>query len=126
MNKLPNGINDILLDGFHDPILQEPVRSSGRGGGLAIYINKRVCDAENIESFAPNPDIENTSGEFQFVKIHNCKGFNKTKIIANVYRSPSRSVDNFNKLLDTVLRNLDRHSRKHIIVTGDFNIDLIR
>ncbi len=126
MNKLPNGINDILLEGFHDPILQEPVRSSGRGGGLAIYINKRVCDAENIESFVPNSDIENTSGEFQFVKIHNCKGFNKTKIIANVYRSPSRSVDNFNKLLDTILRNLDIHSRKHIIVTGDFNIDLIK
>ena len=127
LSKLPNGINDILLEGFHEPIIQEPARTSGRGGGLVLYVNRQVCTEEQIEQYRPNFSCEEeTSGEFQFIKIHNCKGFNKTKLLINVYRSPSRNVDKFMKLLDNVLRSLDRHSRKHILFTGDFNIDLIK
>ena len=127
LSKLPNGINDIILDDFYEPILQDPARKSGRGGGLAIYINKRVCSLEQIESFKPKyGDDGDMSGEFQFVKIHNCKGFNRTKLIVNVYRSPSRNVEKFTNILDNVIRSLDRHSRKHTIFTGDFNVDLIK
>ena len=49
IDKLPNGIKDIALDGFYEPIIQEPVRKTGKGGGLAIYVNKRVCDFDKIE-----------------------------------------------------------------------------
>ena len=125
-SKLPNGMNDIILEGFYEPFLRDPVRSSGRGGGLAMYINRRVTDLDKIESFEPNPDPTNISGEFQFVKLHNCKGYNRTKIIGNVYRSPNRSVDKFPPLLDSILQKLERHSRKHITLVGDFNIDLIK
>ncbi|MCP4456642.1 MAG: endonuclease/exonuclease/phosphatase family protein, partial [Cytophagales bacterium] len=125
-DRLPNGINDLILDGFHEPFLQDPIRSSGRGGGLAIYVHKRVADIDKIELFNPNPDPTNTSGEFQFIKIHQCKGFNSTKIIANIYRSPSRNVESFNNLLESILQKLDRHSRKHMLLSGDFNIDLIK
>ncbi len=91
LEKLANGVNDILLDGFYEPLLQAPARKSGKGGGLAVYINKRVCEPDNFENFTVNLNSEDTdrSGEFQFIKIHNCKGFNKTKIIVNVYRSPA-------------------------------------
>ncbi len=127
LSRLPNGIDDLILDGFYEPILQDPARKSGRGGGLAIYINKRVCSLEHIESFKPNYEEDSEmNGEFQFLKIHNCKGFNKTKIIINVYRSPSRNVNKFISLLDNVLKCLDRHSHKHIILTGDVNIDLVK
>ena len=34
LEKLPKGIEDILLEGFYEPILQPPARSSGRGGSL--------------------------------------------------------------------------------------------
>ena len=128
-DKLPNGIHDLLLDDFHEPILQNPVRKSGKGGGLAIYINKRVCNPEQIEIFSPNyqaNEADSQCGEFQFLKIHKCKGYNQTKIIVNVYRSPSKKVDNFTSLLDRILKGLDRHARKHIVLTGDFNIDLIK
>lgn len=125
-DKLPNGINDVVLDGFHEPFLQDPIRKSGRGGGLAIYVHKRVVDFDKIECFNPNPDPTNTSGEFQFIKIHQCKGFNRTKVIANIYRSPSRQVESFNLLLESILPKLDRHSSKHIILAGDFNVDLIK
>ena len=127
--KLPNGISDILLDGFYEPIVQDPIRKSGKGGGLAIYVNKRVCSPENIENFVPTHNSETvnrTSGEFQFVKIHNCKGLNKTKVLVNIYRSPSENVDKFIDALDDVLRSLDRHKNKQTLLTGDLNIDLIK
>ena len=44
VDKLPHKINDLLLEGFHEPFIQPPTRASGKGGGLATYINKRVCD----------------------------------------------------------------------------------
>ena len=125
-DKLSNGIDDIIIDGFYDPIVKNPNRKSGKGGGLAIYINKRVCDPNNIENFSVNLDPEDMSGEFQFVKIHNCKGFNRTKVIVNFYRSPNRDTKKFLSLLDNVLRGLDRHSRKHVMFFGDANIDLVR
>ena len=125
--KLPNGVTDIILENFHEPILQDPIRKTGRDGGLALYINKKVCDQEQIESFRPKFEGDgDPNGEFQFVKIHDCKKSNKTKLLVNVYRSPSRNVDNFVELLDNVLRSLDRHSRKHIVFTGDFNVDLVK
>lgn len=66
------------------------------------------------------------NGEFQFLKIHNCKNTNKTQVIINFYRSPSRDPKKFLTLLETVLRGLDRHSRKQISFFGDANIDLIK
>ena len=126
VDKLPNGINDLLLEGFHEPQVTKPNRPSGRGGGLAIYVNKRVCDDTNIESLNINPEPENTSGEFQFIKIKECKGTNKTVIIGNVYRSPKRKPDSFNSLFDSVLQKLNRNAKKLIYIVGDFNQDLIR
>ena len=115
-----------MIEGFHEPVIQAPLRKSGRGGGLAIYINKRVCDFEKIERIDLALDPEDMSGEFQLVKIHNCKGLNKTKVKVNFYRSPSRDTNNFISLLDHVLNRLDRHSRKHVMFFGDANVDLIK
>ena len=70
--KLPNGKSDksgINLEGFYDPIVQDPIRKSGKGGGLVAYVNKRVCEEDNIEPFIAYKEAENTSGEFQFIKI---------------------------------------------------------
>ena len=36
VGKLANGIDDLIIEGFHPPIIQEPFRNSGKGGGLAI------------------------------------------------------------------------------------------
>ena len=126
LDNLPNGISDISLNGFHEPIVQNPIRPSGKGGGLVIYIHKRVTDIENIELFNPNPEPLNTCGEFQFVKIHRCKGYNRTKIIGNIYRSPARQPEAFLEIFKATLHNLGRHSRKHMTLHGDFNLDLIK
>ena len=128
-SKLPNGVSDLSLAGFLDPIIQDPIRSTGKGGGLAIYINKRICsDEENIQSFIPYEEPENTCGEFQFVKIKGCKGHPKSVILGNVYRSPSNKPDKFNKLYDIILQklNTNRYANKIKFIAGDFNQDLIK
>ena len=77
------------------------MRSFGKGGGLAIYVTTRVCaDEENIKEFDPNPEPENSCGEFQFVKILNCKNYNKTIVLGNIYRSPSSKPDAFKDLMN--------------------------
>ena len=76
-DKLPNGQYDLELNGFYEPIIQDPIRKTGKGGGLVIYVNKRVCEEENIKSFTPYSEPENSSGEFQFIKIMDCKGSRK-------------------------------------------------
>ena len=127
-NKLANGKNDLKLEGFYEPIIQDPIRTSGKGGGLIIYINGRVCEKENIESICPYNEPRNTSGEFQFVKIKKCKGLQKTVILGNVYRSPSKKPANFNIYFNKILEKLNnkRYSNKVIYIVGDFNQDLIQ
>ena len=93
-----------------------------------IVISPRVCaDEENIKEFDPNPEPENSCGEFQFVKILNCKNYNKTIVLGNMYRSPSRKPDAFNELFETILQKLNRHTKNKICyLVGDFNQDLIK
>ena len=132
VEKLPNKMDDILLDNFHEPIVKNPTRSSGRGGGLVIYINKRVCEdpVEDIEEFDPYSEPGNNSGEFQFIKLKNCKGHRKTAILGNVYRSPapSNKAKNFNILFEKILQklNTNRYANKIKYIVGDFNQDLIK
>ena len=125
--KLANGIEDVTLNYFHVPLIQNPI--SNKGGGLALYVNKRVvADHSDIEPIIPNPNPEpnNLNGEFQFVKIHKCKGFKQTKVIVNIYRSPYRQIEGFNSILDKVLWKINRHSKKHVLLIGDFNADIIK
>ena len=97
----------------------------GKWGGLSIYINKRVCDdQDDIVPFCPYHDPDNNSGEFQFIKIKNCKGHRKTVILGNVYRSPSAKADKFNLLFENILQKLNnnRYSNKIKYIVGDFNL----
>ena len=125
-DKLANGLDDLLIEGFHPPIVQSPVRESDRGGGLATYVNTRVCSVDDIKTIDLNFESPPTDGEFLFITINNCKNSKKSVIIGNVYRSPSRKRDKFNELLDCVLQKLDRHKSKQIMLVGDVNSDLIQ
>ena len=126
VDNLPNGLDDLNLDGFHPPITQNPIRTSNKGGGLAIYVNRRVCQYEDIETIKLDQNFPSPDGEFLFLKIKNCKSSNNTVIVGNVYRSPNRKHDKFNDLLELALCQLDRHSRKQVLLVGDYNTDLIK
>ena len=124
-DKLANGIDDLNIEGFHAPIIQAPTRKSCRGGGLATYVNKRVCSDQECIKLDIVPETI-VGGEFLFTKLTNCKSSGKSVIIANIYRSPSRKPDQFNESLEIMLNKLNRHNNKHILLVGDFNIDLIK
>ena len=126
LSKLPHGINDILLDGFHAPITRSPTRSSNKGGGLAIYVNKSVCNEDSLDDLELEKQPFDPNGEFLFVKVSNCKNTEKTVIVGNVYRSPSNSTQKFLDLYEHILQKLDKHKTKQVIISGDFNIDLIK
>ena len=126
VEKLANGIDDLHIEGFHPPVHQAPARSSHRGGGLLVYINKRICEEDDIESIALEED-PSINGEVLFVKIKSCKKFSNTVILGNVYRSPSsRNTQNFHRIIESSLSKLSRHKTKQILIVGDFNIDLIK
>ena len=122
--SLPFNGNELILEGFYKPIIQSPARSSNRGGGLAIYINKNLTAETNCKvmtDLSGNQDPNN--GEFLFVEI-------KTKfrnvIICNMYRSPSGDVTHFMTELDTRLQALRKHKNKLILFVSDSNIDLLK
>lgn len=127
VGKLANGIDDILIEGFHPPILQAPARKSGKGGGLAIYVNGQTCGSDDFEKLIlKDTDMPTPEGEFLFVKLKMYKNVTKPMIIGNIYRSPASKPDKFLELLENNLSKLHRHKKKHILLTGDFNIDLIK
>ena len=126
LSKLANGMSDLLLEGFHQPIIQDPVRKSGRGGGLAIYVNSRVCDDTDIDILDTGLDKASYAGEFLAIRIRHCKGSNESKVICNIYRSPSHKEPDFFTLQEAVLNKLNRFSSKHVLLVGDFNMDLIK
>lgn len=130
VDTLPNGVNDILIDGFYCPYTINPHRDSNKGGGLAIYVNHRVCDEQDLEVLDLGLDSPSSSAcEYMFLKV-NIKLANsnhkKTYIIGNFYRSPSTKPSHFLDKLENILSKLDRHRHKQIILTGDLNIDLVK
>ena len=141
LENLISGLDSINLDGFHEPIVQNPHRKSGKGGGLVIYVNENFCKSDEIEPLindiaGPENETEsNPPGEFLFVKIgpKQCGSTTTTSntnkkhiIIGNVYRSPSSNNNKFLDRLDCHLKKLDRHKNKTIHLVGDFNIDLAK
>ena len=97
---------DLILDGFYEPLVQKPTRSSRKGGGLVTWVNTRVCDENEIVPVPTYSEPGNNSGEFQFFKITNCKKSKKSVLIGNVYRSPSLNPNKFNELFNKVLQKL--------------------
>ena len=87
-----------------------------------------MCSADDIESVRLDlqPNLPDLAGELQITKIKSCKKFKNTVLIINVYRSPSNNTQKFNSILDETLIKLRRHSKKLILMAGDFNVDLIK
>ena len=129
-NLLPQGTDSLLIEGFHAPFIQNPARTSNKGGGLAIYVNRRVCDDADLEVVEIENLTSTNSCEFMFLKINvilnNNKNNKKSFIIGNFYRSPSASPNEFCENFECILSKLDRHKNKNIILVGDYNVDLVK
>ena len=122
--ELPFKGKELELDGFHPPLIQAPARESNRGGGLAIYVNKKLCETNDVNLKIDLCSHDNSkTGEIQVVEIT----FNgqKNALICNLYRSPSGDTKGFLEKLDTLAQKLTRHKNKNICLVGDTNINLL-
>ena len=134
VSNLPNGIDDITIDGFYNPLTTKPARDSNKGGGLAVYVNHRVCNETDTVKLDLNSTDETAASaqqqcEFMFVKLSISMANSSNKkayIIGNFYRSPSNNPRQFLEQMDNILVSIERHSSKQILLVGDFNIDLIK
>ena len=111
----PNLISDFNInnyDAFHI------TRGTRRGGGVAIYTNKKLSGAlAESKSFVIENILECVTVELT-IKNHT------NVVVSCIYRTPGSPIDTFCENLE---RNLsDVKSIKTIFVCGDFNIDLLK
>ena len=91
-----------------------------RGGGLCIYYSKHfACDTNKWKEF----NISSLDLELQVVEFIRDKARNI--VFLNIYRPPSRNVDNMIDRLNLVLSNIHGRDRKDIVVMGDFNVNML-
>ena len=89
----------------------------GRGGGVAIYIDNKYETIRRSEFECKDQDI--CESLFLEVKIAN-----QTYIMGTIYRPPKSNYNLFfNYLVSLSEHNL---SNKKLIITGDYNIDLLQ
>ena len=106
------------LDGYH--MISKPLNPNcSKHGGLLMYINNSI-KIINIEKFDGYRTFEGLLVNLKTID-------NKTMGLLNIYRPPSnenRTIDDFLSEFFTLLTKL--HSQnKNLILTGDFNIDLL-
>ena len=92
-------------------------RSSSRGGGVAIYIDKSFESSACPEISTMNDSIE--------ILFANVTRNNKTFKIGCCYRPPSSNYNDFISTLNSSLHCINR-SRNDLILCGDFNLNLLQ
>lgn len=99
-------------------------KSCSAHGGVAIYISDMFdFDVLPIESLSNSWD-----GLFIEARIKNYANNSKKIVFGNIYRPPRNRIENyraFNEEINEITSNLQR-SRQEVILTGDFNLDLLK
>ena len=107
----------LQLDGYN--LISRGKACSGHGG-VAIYLrNEFTYDILEIEG------SDDYDALFISVKLNS--SFNKQVIIGNIYRPPRcniESINDFSEKMSGLFSEL--HDFKHVIISGDFNIDLLK
>ena len=94
-------------------------RAKKKGGGVSLYIH-------NALQYKIRNDLQ-LGGEVNSVFIEIFKHTTNTKfnvICGCVYRPPSMSLKEFNKLLSSTFDKMQRES-KYVYISGDFNVNIM-
>ena len=114
--------NDISLFKLHNYNLVSQNTNISRHGGLAIYLHKKYDF--NIINIHNNSEI----WEGQFIEIPASEN-NKPITLINIYKPPkentSVNINTFTTEISPILQALT-DSKPNIIISGDFNIDLLK
>ena len=125
--KLPTiALSETWLTKTNESIFQLPgysfvlqSREKKIGGGVAIYI-------DNTYTFHLRNDLIISSDVLEsiFVEVERAKAANI--IIGCIYRHPNTYVMDFNSQLTKLLDKINQNPNKPSILTGDFNLNLIK
>jgi len=97
-------------------------RSCSAHGGVAIYLKSSfVYKCLNI---VDNPEI----WDGIFIEVSSDDQTARKLIIGNIYRPPRENLENYKTFIDDLSRimNYFQHSDNEVVITGDFNIDLLK
>ena len=94
--------------------------SLSRHSGLGIYINSSI-------PYTIKPNIKYSTWEAMVLEIMH-SSISKPIVIVNIYRAPNNLLENKIKFIEefTDLVNNMQALNKHIIISGDFNLDLLK
>ena len=107
--------NDNALN-LHGYSSYHTIRSSRRSGGVSVFVKN------SLESYIL-PDLCLCNDSIEICSV-NVTINNSTKTILGVYRPHADSPENFTLSLNNIINN--RHvNKKSMIITGDFNINIL-
>ena len=97
-------------------------RQCSAHGGVCIYLN------QNYEYSTIDIDIVSDFWDGQFIEIFvkDVNGINKKIVIGNLYRPPNPTHENVHTFMNDMNMIFDKLKNfKHVVLTGDFNINLL-
>ena len=97
----------------------EGYSTTKKGGGVALFMSSSLTFSDSDLSYLNTSNIDI---EVQWVTIQQPNS--KTIIIGNLYRPPQGNIDNFTRVLENVLSNIDL-TKNEIYIMGDLNVDML-
>lgn len=112
-----NNVSTCFIEGYSEPYYTNRLTNGGRGGGVLIFCKNEIenCKIENLSICSDN--IESCT-----VSI---TSLNKKYNICAIYRPHSGNIQGFTDELGIILSH-ESMVNKNTILTGDFNIDLLK
>ena len=110
----------LQIEGYH---LISVGKSSSAHGGVAIYLHDSF--SFRISDCCINSNIF----DMQFIEILIENGSNEpqTLVLGNIYRPPRPNSENINTFINEIeLLTTKLLNYKHVVLTGDFNLDLLK
>jgi len=98
-------------------IASHQIRQIGKGGGVSIYVKEDI-NYTIIENMTKS--IDNL---LECLTIELKLGVKGNKLVTVIYRKPGTNLEAFIEEMEKILSN---YKAKHIILCGDFNIDLFK
>ena len=116
-------LNNELADTINIPHYQliHKAKQSGRCGGVGLLIKQDIT-YQNYDTAALGPEPK--TYECIFARIPLTAG-NGSCLVGAIYRSPGTNLEEFCVEMDLLMSKIEM-KEKHIILMGDFNIDLLR
>jgi exonuclease III len=111
-----DSVDTINIAGYQ---LVHKSRASERGGGVGFLVREDITyELLDLSTF----NIAPKTFEGIFVRVRMSRG---NCLIGTIYRPPGNGLEEFSLELDQLLSKV-ANKEKHIIIMGDFNIDLLK